>query len=40
VRLPLTRAGKATREPLARLLPPILLAEERAAAIPRYALAS
>jgi hypothetical protein len=40
VRLPLTRAGKATREGLARLLPRILAAEERAAAIPRYALAS
>lgn len=40
VRLPLTRAGKATREGLGRLLPRILAAEERAAAIPRYALAS
>jgi 4-hydroxy-tetrahydrodipicolinate synthase len=40
VRLPLTRATQATREGLARLLPAIMLAEQRAGAKPRYALAS
>jgi 4-hydroxy-tetrahydrodipicolinate synthase len=40
VRLPLTRATPETRERLARLLPPIILIEERAAMSQRYALAS
>jgi len=40
VRLPLTRATAATRDGLARVLPAIMLAEQRAGARPRYALAS
>ncbi len=35
-----TRATQATREDLARVLPGIMLAEQRAGARPRYALAS
>lgn len=40
VRLPLTRATAATREGLARVLPAIMLVEQRAVGRPRYALAS
>ena len=40
VRLPLTRATPATREALARVLPPIMLAEQRAGGKVHYALAS
>jgi len=40
VRLPLTRATTATREGLARVLPAIMLAEQRAGGRLRYALAS
>lgn len=40
VRLPLTRATQATREGLARVLPAIMSAEQRASGSVRYALAS
>ena len=40
VRLPLTRATPATREALARVLPAIMLAEQRTGGKVRYALAS
>ena len=40
VRLPLTRATLATQERLLAVMPPIMLAEEHAAQLPFFALAS